>query len=63
MTEQHGKPVAPYKTYWETERVVDRLSDHRFPADGVAINGQDVRRVEQVTGQMDGRAAVRSRVS
>ncbi|MFE9130709.1 general stress protein [Streptomyces sp. NPDC007148] len=52
MTEQHGRPVASYKTYWEAERAVDHRPDHGFPVEGVAIIGQDVRPVEQVIGRM-----------
>jgi hypothetical protein len=64
MTEQNGRPVASYKTYWEAERAVDHLSDHGFPVEGVAIIGEDVRLVEQVIGRVDyGRAALHGAAS
>jgi hypothetical protein len=64
MTEQNGRPVASYKTYWEAERAVDHLSDHGFPVKGVAIIGEDVRLVEQVIGRVDyGRAALHGAAS
>ncbi|GAA3876681.1 general stress protein [Streptomyces sp. NPDC003631] len=64
MTEQHGRPAASYKTYWEAERAVDHLPDHGFPVEGVAIIGQDVRLVEQVIGRMDyGRVALHGAAS
>ncbi|MET7727945.1 general stress protein [Streptomyces mirabilis] len=64
MTEQHRRPVASYKTYWEAERAVDHLSDHGFPVERVAIIGQDVGLVEQVIRRMDyGRAALHGAAS
>ncbi|WP_073762398.1 general stress protein [Streptomyces sp. CB02923] len=64
MTEQPHRAVASCKTYEEAERVVDHLSDQGFPVERVAIIGQDVRMVEQVTGRMDyGRAALHGAAS
>ncbi|MGW7102647.1 general stress protein [Streptomyces sp. NPDC054838] len=64
MTEQHRRPVASYEEYREAERAVDHLSDQGFPVERVAIIGQDVRLVEQVTGRMDyGRAALHGAAS
>ncbi|MEU6765643.1 general stress protein [Streptomyces sp. NPDC046853] len=64
MTEQPRRPIASYKTYEEAERTVDHLSDQGFPVERVAIIGQDLRLVEQVTGRMDyGRAALHGAAS
>ncbi|WP_405626051.1 hypothetical protein OG933_07405 [Streptomyces sp. NBC_00016] len=64
MTEHYRRPVASYKTYREAERAVDHLSDHEFPVERVAIIGEDLRLVEQVTGRMDyGRAALHGAAS
>ncbi|MFD5280428.1 general stress protein [Streptomyces rubrogriseus] len=52
MTEEHRRPIASYETYREAERAVDHLSDQGFPVDRVAIIGQDIRLVEQVTGRL-----------
>jgi uncharacterized membrane protein len=53
------RPVAAYDSYAEAERAVDRLSDQGFPVDKVAIIGQGLRYVEQVTGRYTtGRAAL-----
>lgn len=62
MNEQVRRAIASYTTYQEAERAVDHLSDQGFPVERVAIIGQDVRLVEQVTGRMGhggGRAAGR----
>ncbi|MFI5972645.1 general stress protein [Streptomyces sp. NPDC051452] len=59
MTEQPRRPVASCKEYREAERAVDYPCDQGFPVAKVAITGQDVRLVEQVTGRLDhGRAAL-----
>ncbi|MGW7198541.1 general stress protein [Streptomyces chryseus] len=64
MTEHNRRPVASYETYPEAERAVDHLADQGFPVERVAIIGQDVRMVEQVTGRMDyGRAALHGAAS
>lgn len=46
------RTIASYTTYQEAERAVDHLSGLGFPIETVAIIGQDVRLVEQVTGRM-----------
>ena len=64
MNEQVRRAIASYTTYQEAERAVDHLSDHGFPVERVAIIGQDVRLVEQVTGRMGhGRAALHGAAS
>ena len=51
--------LASYDSYPEAQRVVDYLSDRRFPVERVAIVAEDLRLVEQVTGRMGyGRAAL-----
>jgi len=45
--------VASFATYEEAERAVDRLADLDFPVERVAIIGQDLQMVEQVTGKMN----------
>jgi hypothetical protein len=45
--------VASYGTYEEAERAVDGLADRDFPVERVAIVGQDLQTVEQVTGKVD----------
>jgi hypothetical protein len=44
--------VASFDRYEEAELAVDRLSDRGFPVERVAIIGQDLQTVEQVTGKM-----------
>lgn len=43
--------VASYPTYPQAERAVDHLADHGFPVEHVAIVGQGLKTVEQVTGR------------
>ncbi|MCD0447259.1 hypothetical protein LO763_26955 [Glycomyces sp. A-F 0318] len=55
--------VGSYGGYAEAERVVDYLSDRQFPVERIAIVGQGLRSVEQVTGRLTmwsaaGRSAV-----
>jgi hypothetical protein len=51
--------VASYDSYPEAQRVVNYLSDERFPVERVAIVAEDLRLVEQVTGRVGyGRAAL-----
>jgi hypothetical protein len=58
------RAVASFATYQEAERAVDRLVDHDFPVERVAIIGQDLETVEQVTGKIDApRAAWRGALS
>ena len=53
------RPVAAYDSYAEAQRAVDLLSDRGFPVEKVAIIGQGLRYVEQVTGRLTtGRAAL-----
>jgi hypothetical protein len=48
----HGLTVASYRTYLEAQAAVDHLSDNGFPVETVAIVGNDLRLVEQVTGRL-----------
>ena len=53
------RAVAAFDTYAKAQRAVDRLSDAGFPVERVAIVGQGLRYVEQVTGRLTtGRAAL-----
>ena len=50
--------VATYPTYQGAQRAVDYLSDERFPVERLAIVGEGLKTIEQVTGRLDwGRAA------
>ncbi|PNY81237.1 general stress protein [Deinococcus koreensis] len=50
--------VATYATYPEAQRAMDYLSDQRFPVERMAIVGEGLKTIEQVTGRLDwGRAA------
>ncbi|WP_027459350.1 general stress protein [Deinococcus murrayi] len=50
--------VATYPTYGEAQRAVDYLSDQQFPVERIAIVGEGLKMVEQVTGRLNwGRAA------
>ena len=44
--------LASYPTYAAAEEAVDRLSDHGFPVEHVAIVGRGLHSYEQVTGRM-----------
>jgi hypothetical protein len=58
------RAVASFTSYADAERAVDRLADRGFPVERVAIIGQDLEMVEQITGKMDyPRAAWRGAVS
>jgi hypothetical protein len=46
------RSVASFPTYTLAQRAVDYLSDERFPVDRVAIVGDGLRLVEQVTGRL-----------
>ena len=51
--------IASYDSYPEAQRVVDYLSDERFPVERVAIVAEDLRLIEQVTGRIGyGQAAL-----
>jgi uncharacterized membrane protein len=53
------RAVAAYDSYEEAQRAVDRLSDEGFPVEKVAIVGEGLKYVEQVTGRLTtGRAAL-----
>ena len=53
------RAVAAFDTYEEAQRAADRLSDAGFPVERVAIVGQGLRYVEQITGRLTtGRAAL-----
>jgi Heat induced stress protein YflT domain len=43
--------VASFPTYAQAQRAVDYLSDEKFPVERVAIVGEGLRLVEQVTGR------------
>jgi hypothetical protein len=53
---RYGEParrvIASYDSYADAEAAVDRLADRKFPVERLAIVGQDVRLVEQVTGRL-----------
>ena len=50
--------VASFETYAAAQRAVDFLSDRKFPVERVAIVGEGLQTIEQVTGRLDwGRAA------
>jgi hypothetical protein len=58
------RTIASFGRYDDAERAVDRLSDLGFPVERVAIIGQDLQTVEQVTGKMNyPRAAWRGALS
>ncbi len=44
--------VASFPTYEEAQRVVDYLADEKFPVERVAIVGEGLRLVEQITGRL-----------
>ncbi|MCF6509177.1 hypothetical protein E9549_17465 [Blastococcus sp. MG754426] len=51
--------LARFGTYAEAQRLVDRLSDAKFPVERTRIVGNGLRTVETVTGRMTtGRAAL-----
>ncbi|MCF6733677.1 general stress protein [Blastococcus sp. KM273129] len=51
--------LARFGTYAEAQRLVDRLSDAKFPVERTRIVGNGIRTVETVTGRMTtGRAAL-----
>jgi hypothetical protein len=63
-TRKSRRTVASFTTYEEAERAVDRLADLDFPVERVAIIGQDLQMVEQITGKMNyPRAAWRGAVT
>jgi hypothetical protein len=46
------RAVASFQRYEEAQRAVDYLSDEQFPVERVAIVGEGLRLVEQVTGRL-----------
>jgi hypothetical protein len=52
LTSHARREVAAFGSYPEAQRAVDYLSDHGFPVETVAIVGQGLRYVEQVTGRL-----------
>ena len=51
--------LARFDSYAGAQRVVDQLSDARFPVENVRIVGNGISSVEQVTGRLTkGRAAL-----
>ena len=51
--------IASYTRYEEAQRAVDYLSDEKFPVERVAIIGEGLQLVEQVTGRLTwGKAAL-----
>lgn len=54
-----GEVLGTYDTYLEAQQVIERLSQNeQFPIDALSIVGNDLKRVEQVTGRLSyGRAA------
>lgn len=44
--------VASFPTYAEAQRAVDYLADEKFPVERVAIVGEGLRLVEQITGRL-----------
>ena len=59
-----GDEVAAYSTYLEAQKVVDHLSDNKFPVENVTIVGTDLRMVERVMGRlMYGRVALAGALS
>lgn len=53
MTSQSARRVvASFQLYEEAQRAVDYLSDEKFPVERVAIVGEGLRLVEQVTGRL-----------
>jgi hypothetical protein len=58
------RPIAVFDNYADAERAVDHLSDQRFPVERVAIIGDDLQMVEQVTGRLNyGGAALKGAAS
>lgn len=48
-----GVPVASYDTYVEAQRAVDYLAGEGFPVEQTTIVGNDLRKVEKVTGRLN----------
>lgn len=54
-----GDVLGTYDTYLEAQQVIERISkNEEFPLDSLSIVGNDLKRIEQVTGRLSyGRAA------
>jgi len=53
MTSQAARRVvASFTRYEDAQRAVDNLSDEKFPVERVAIVGEGLRLIEQVTGRL-----------
>jgi hypothetical protein len=46
------RSIASFPTYEQAQRAVDYLSDEKFPVERVAIVGEGLRLVEQITGRL-----------
>lgn len=57
-TSSARQTIAIFDSYPDAERAVDHLSDRGFPVERVAIVGQDLQMVEQVTGRLNYGGAV-----
>ncbi|SFK53522.1 general stress protein [Geodermatophilus ruber] len=63
-TRSARRAIASFTRYEDAERAVDRLADMDFPVERVAIIGQDLQTIEQVTGKLNyPRAAWRGALS
>jgi len=52
VSQASRRVVASFQHYGEAQRAVDFLSDEKFPVERVAIVGEGLRLVEQVTGRL-----------
>jgi len=58
------RAVASFRSYAEAQAAVDFLADRKFPVEHVAIVGDELRIVEQVTGRLNyGQAALQGAFS
>jgi len=58
------RPIASFRSYAEAQAAVDFLADRRFPVERLAIVGDELRIVEQVTGRLNyGGAALQGALS
>jgi len=58
------RTIASFRTYEEAQGAVDFLADRRFPVERLAIIGDELRIVEQVTGRLNtGTAALQGALS
>ena len=47
-----GEVIGRYATYADAQKAVDHLADEQFEVDRIAIVGNDLKSVEQVTGRL-----------